>query len=329
MGISHLAILGAHPDVDVVGVCDSQGMVTSALRSMTGIETFKESKKLFREVRPDCVVISTPSAAHYEAASLALEDDIHVFVEKPLTLDAAMSQRLAALAQSRRLANQVGYHYRFVASFRELRRLVQAGAIGEVHHIDGCAFGPVVTRPKSGFTWRSKKGEGGGCLHDYASHVIDLMNWIMGPPTSVLGARLRPVFSRDVEDTVHALFEYDGGASGRLHADWSDESYRKMTTSITVHGTKGKIVADRQECQVYLKSGETFEDYAEGWTTRYITDLQGPTSYYLRGEEYSTQIDDFVRNVRARDPRGENSFESAAATDHVIAQILACGTRKG
>ena len=76
------AILGAHPDVDVVGVCDSQGMVTSALRSMTGIETFKESKKLFREVRPDCVVISTPSAAHYEAASLALEDDIHVFVEK-------------------------------------------------------------------------------------------------------------------------------------------------------------------------------------------------------------------------------------------------------
>ena len=323
MGLSHLAILGAHPDVDVVGVCDSQGMMTSALRSQMGIETFKEAKKLFAATEPDCVMISTPSSAHFEAASLALDRGIHVFVEKPLTLDATSSRKLTALAQARGLANRVGYHYRFVASFREVQRLVHAGAIGDVHHIEGKAFGPVVTRAKSGFTWRSKKGEGGGCLHDYASHVIDLMNWIVGPPSEVRGARLRSVFSKDVEDTVHAIFGYESGASGHLEANWSDESYRKMTTTITVYGTKGKIHADRQECQVFLRAGERFENYDEGWTTRYITDLQtGSPSYYLRGEEYSHQIDDFISAVRSRDAGGQNTFEGAAQVDEVIERII-------
>ena len=41
-----------------------------------------------------------------------------------------------------------------------------------------------------GSTWRSSRQEGGGCLHDYASHVIDLMNFIVGPPE---GCRIAPV----------------------------------------------------------------------------------------------------------------------------------------
>jgi predicted dehydrogenase len=151
----------------------------------------------------------------------------------------------------------------------------------------------------------------------------------MGAPEAVLASRLRSVYSRDVEDTVYALFGYAGGASGQLEANWSDESYRKMTTTLAVYGTKGKILADRQECQVFLKAGEGFEDYSEGWTTRYITDLQAPTAYYLRGEEYSSQIDDFMRSVKTRDPLGENSFESATATDEVIERILRCNESKG
>jgi len=169
---------------------------------------------MFDSARLDCVLVATPTSTHFEAASDALERGLHVFVEKPLCLDPVQSKRLAELAKARNRASQVGYHNRFIGTFRELRRLVRAGALGEVYHISGSAFGQVVIRPKSGSTWRSKKSEGGGCLHDYASHVVDLMNFIVGPPERVLGAQLRRIYSKDVEDAVYATFRYSSGASG-------------------------------------------------------------------------------------------------------------------
>jgi len=321
MGISHCAILGAHPRVEVAAICDSALYVTSALRKHTGFATFKDHRKMIDTGGLDCLFVATPTAAHFDAASYALEHGLHVFVEKPLCLDPASSRRLADLAREKRRANQVGYHNRFIGTFREARRLVAAGALGDVYHVSGSAFGQVVTRPKSGSTWRAKKAEGGGCLHDYASHVVDLMNFMMGPPEQVLGAHLRSIYSKDVEDAVYATFRYPGGASGQLETNWSDETYRKMSTTIVLHGTKGKIVVDRQECRVYLRRGAEIEGYPAGWTTRYITDVQDHVDFYLRGEEYSAQIDAFVDAAERGVCDHENSFASAWETDRTIDQI--------
>ena len=273
----------------------------------------------------DCVFVATPTATHFPVASYALDRGLHVFVEKPLCLDPNQSQRLAELAKSKRRINQVGYHNRFIATFREVRRLVRAGALGEVYQVNGSAFGQVVIKPKTGMTWRSKKSEGGGCLHDYASHVVDLMNFIVGAPERVLAAQLRSVYSKDVEDAVTALFVYPNGASGLVETNWSDESQRKMTTTVEVRGTKGKVIADRQECRVYLRQGAEFRPYSSGWSIRYITELQAPVNFYLRGEEYSAQVDAFVDAVERAPTDPENSFESASETDRVIDSIMRSG----
>ena len=329
MGLSHYAILGAHPRVQVAAVCDSAAYLTSALRKYTGVETFKDHRRMFDTARLDGVLVATPTATHFEAASDALQHGLHVFAEKPLCLDPDQSRRLAELAKAKNRVSQVGYHNRFIGTFRETQRLVRAGALGEVYHIGGSAFGQVVIRPKSGSTWRSRKSEGGGCLHDYASHVVDLMNFIVGPPERVLGAHLRSIYSSDVEDAVYATFRYPGGASGQLETNWSDDTYRKMSTTITVCGTRGKIIADRQECRIYLRQNAEFEQYPAGWTIRYITDLQAPVAYYLRGEEYSSQIDAFVDAIEAGAPWNENSFASAAETDRVIDLVLQAGQERG
>ena len=71
-----------------------------------------------------------------------------------------------------------------------------------------------------------------------------------------------------------------------------------MTTRITVWGTAGRIFADRQEIQVYLRdTGVVPEGYEHGWNVRYGTELTEPVGFYLRGEEYSAQIDHFVERV--------------------------------
>jgi scyllo-inositol 2-dehydrogenase (NADP+) len=322
MGISHYAILGAHPDVRVTAICDNAGYITSTLRRHTGVKTFKDYRRMIDTAGLDFVLIATPTRTHFEAAEYALSRGLHVFVEKPLCLDPNQSKRLAELALSRGRANQVGYHNRFIGTFQETARLVKSGAIGEVYHITGSAFGQVVIRPKTGATWRAKKSEGGGCLHDYASHVVDLMNFVMGPPEKIIGAHLKNIFSESVEDAVYATFKYPSGASGSLETNWSDETYRKMSTTITVYGKNGKIITDRQECRVFMKPGAGTEQYPDGWTIRYITDLQAPVSYYLRGEEYSAQLDAFVEACKRRDPEHENSFSSAYDTDRTIDMVM-------
>jgi scyllo-inositol 2-dehydrogenase (NADP+) len=325
MGISHYAILGAHPRVDVVAVCDNAYYATSALRKHTGVDVFTDHRRMIDAARLDCVFVATPTSTHFELAAYALEHGLHVFTEKPLCLDPAQSKRLAEMARERGRASQVGYHNRFLGTFREARRLVGAGALGDVYHIAASAFGQVVVRPRSGFTWRARKSEGGGCLHDYASHVVDLMNFIVGPPAHVLSARLQSVFSDGIEDAVYAQFQYPGGATGQLETNWSDDTYRKMTTTVVVYGRRGKIVADRQELRVYLRPGAEFERYSEGWTVRYITDLQAPVAYYLQGEEYSAQIDAFVEAVESGRVDNENSFASAFETDRVLDEVSRAG----
>jgi predicted dehydrogenase len=325
MGMSHYAILSAHPDVDVVAICDNAGYLTSTFRKQTGVNTYKDVNKMLEECDLDAIVVSTPNSTHYTIAKTALDRKLHIFMEKPLCLDARQSDELARLAAKNNLISQVGYHNRFIGTFQEMRRLVQSGAIGDVYHVEGKAFGQVVIRPKPGRTWRSKKSEGGGCLHDYACHVLDLMNFVAGPPEKVVSAQLQAIFSSDIEDAVYATLAYRSGATGLLEANWSDESVRKMSTTITAYGTNGKIITDRQELRVYMKPGSSFEQYNEGWTMRYITELQKPVNFYLRGEEYTSQLDQFISSIQGEKGGVVSSFESAAETDRIIDEIVSIG----
>jgi len=106
--------------------------------------------------------------------------------------------------------------------------------------------------------------------------------------------------------------------------NWSDESFRKMSTKISLIGTNGRLTADRQECQLYLRApSHALPGYGRGWNVRYTTDLTEAVGFYLRGEEYSAQIEGFVAAVKAGGGPTTNDFASAAATDRTIALMLA------
>lgn len=322
MGLSHLSMIRAHPDVEVTAVCDPAGYVVDVLGKYTGVRTFANFPAMLAAAELDAVIVSTPSRFHAETVRTSLERGLHVFCEKPFVLDAAEGEELALLAESRGLVNQVGYHNRFVAAFQEVKRLLDLGAIGDVTHIKAEAYGPVVLKAK-GSTWRTQRTEGGGCLYDYAAHPINLVNWYLGAPRAVGGTVLNQIFSRDTEDEVYSTLFFDGGKTAQLSVNWSDESFRKMTTQMTILGTAGRIYADRQECQVYLRDEATPpEGYRHGWNVRYTTDMTPPVWFYVRGEEYSAQLDYFVRRIESREVDNVNSFRSAAMTDNVIVRLI-------
>ncbi len=324
MGISHLSILGGYANTDIVGVCDTSKLVTDFLTKHGKFNCFSDYKKMIDEVNPDAVVVAVPTKYHYEIIKYLLNKGIHVFAEKPFCLNYQQSIELVELAEQKKVVTQVGYHNKFIGTFREVKRIAASGVLGDIYHFIGESYGPVVVKKKAD-TWRSDPSEGGGCLLDYASHVIDLINDILSPIESVKGTLLKSIYSGQVEDAVYSLVELQSGQSGLLSVNWSDETHRKMSTTVTLVGTKGKLISDANELKLFLKDSSSLTGYDKGWNVKYITDLQEGVDFYLRGEEYSSQLYYFTQAVLGLQPNTINTFASAANTDKAIYLIKQSG----
>ena len=100
MGLSHQAILNAHPDIDLVAVCDSSGYVLDILHKYTGIQVYSDYRKMLAEVKLDCVVVAAPSRFHGEMVRIEIARD-----ELPQAMTLEMADRLAAIFK------RLGYKY--------------------------------------------------------------------------------------------------------------------------------------------------------------------------------------------------------------------------
>lgn len=328
MGISHFGILKAHPKVNLCAVTDPAKMVTWGLNKYSGVNTYSKFEKMIVKEELDAVFLATPTKFHAEHIKIALENNLHVFVEKPFCLDASDSREVTEEASKRGLVTQVGYHNRFIGTFLRAKECIDKGFIGNVYNIHGEAYGPVITK-KQKESWRSKKSEGGGCVYDYSSHVINLMEFFVGKAEKVDSAILQNIFSAGTEDAVFANFLYEGNKTGRLTVNWSDETYRKMVTSITIMGDAGKIVVNAQELRIFLKNDVEDATLEQGWNVSYLTDHSIPVDFYLRGEEYSAQIDSFVNAIESKNINNVNSFGSALNTDLTISEIFDVANKVG
>jgi scyllo-inositol 2-dehydrogenase (NADP+) len=328
MGISHQAIINMHPDMELVAVCDPAPYILDLMSKYTGVKTYANYDEMLRRETLDAVVIATPSSLHESMVKLALENGKHVFCEKPFCLNIDEGARLVKLAEEKHLVNQVGYHNRFLSTFRKAKNLIDLEILGDIHHVKAECYGPVVVRPKVS-TWRTNDTKGGGCLYDYACHGIDLITFMIGQPSSVSGSTLTSIFSSSADDAVYANLHFANGSTAQISANWSDESYRKMSTVISLWGKKGKIIVNRQELNIYLTKPNETQSLHEGWTTLYTTSLTEPVWYYLRGEEYSSQIDHFARCISTGMNNTISNFSSAYSTDLVADWIKQQSNNQG
>jgi predicted dehydrogenase len=314
MGLTHYAILNTHPEVKIVAVCDQSGAMLSMVEKYLRIPTYEDYRQMMETGRIDCVVISTPVDSHGEIIRSAVERGIHVFVEKPFTLSVDEGQEIVAVLEDRRLVNQVGYPLRFNEVFLEVKRLLEAGVLGDVVNIASqTCVGQVLRDSNSG--WRAKKETGGGCLYEFASHCIDLVVFLFDLPDAINGSVMQSIYSSHVEDLVSCGFVYNSGCTGTLFANWSDETYRKPTITIQILGKKGKIIADMHAFKIYLKEADHANGFESKWTTRYITDLTKPARFYLRGNEFTNQLDHFIDSILQGTPSNRSSFKEGLKTD--------------
>ena len=320
MGLTHFSILNAHPNVEIVAVCDSSSFLRGNAARYMEIKAFRDPRKMLDEMNLDFIVVATPTASHAEMVNAALKKGLHVFVEKPFTLDDQQGQTVLRLLQNKPIVNQVGYVLRFNDVFIQVKALLENKIIGDLLSFKMEMYGPTVLHPTKS-TWRSKKSKGGGCLYDFASHSIDLINYLIGVPDEVVGTVLQKVYSEAVEDAVSSTFIYKSGVRGTLLVNWSDPSYRKPSYRFEAFGQKGKIIADLHEYRLFLQTRAASNGFMEGWNRRYVTDFFQPVQFYLRGFEFTRQLDHFVDCITRNEPGHISSFEQAHQTDIVIERL--------
>ena len=321
MGMSHAAILGGLPNVELVAACDMDSLLQSAFKKLTKIQMYTDYKKMIEEVKPDCVYVVTPTKLHYDMVMFALEHGCHVFCEKPFALTVEQGEKMVAMAKAKGLVNQVGYHNRYIGTFNEMKRLLAEGVIGKPFHFMGEAYGPVVLKSKGG-TWRSDKKNGGGCIEDYAAHVLNLINYVTGSNlVDCKGTQMPSIFSNEVDDAVYGSLYLANGLKGQISVNWSDDTVRKMTTSIKMEGDGGKLEADATTLKIYVKEDKPKYGLNKGWNFKYITDVTPLVDFNLRGEEYTAETQAFINSIVTGKVDERNSFETALQTDYIIKKM--------
>lgn len=196
------------------------------------------------------VVIATPNALHAEQTEKALGRGLAVFCQKPLALNASEAREMVRAAEKADRLLGVDYSYRFTDGARGLKRLVDAGELGRIFHVDLVfhnAYGP--DKP-----WcRDPRLAGGGALMDLGVHLIDLAFWLLGDPLvrKVRGGvfrqgerlslgRLTPQGEEGVDDFASAWIDLrEGDVLASLAVSWNAHAGQDCVIRAAVLGTGG------------------------------------------------------------------------------------------
>jgi predicted dehydrogenase len=124
-------------DAKLVAVCDREPLMAEQLAKRYALpNTYTDYPEMLERERPDVVHIATPPQSHLDLATIAFEHDSHVLVEKPATCSHFETERLLARAESSKRKLTVGWGYYFDPIARDMRKMIQAGNIGEVVYLN-------------------------------------------------------------------------------------------------------------------------------------------------------------------------------------------------
>ena len=321
MGLSHLAIANQTANIKVEAICDTSKPLLRVIEKNTDFKCYSDYKKMISELELDAVMILVPNSYHFEIAKECIEKGLHIFIEKPLTLSYSESVQLIDLAAKHNVKGQVGYVNRFNPIFQKVKKLLDAGVIGNVtSYVNKMTGGVILKENTKG--WRNDYSKGGGCLFDYGPHCLDLSNYFFGTDVTVSSAVLKKVFSTNVDDVVYSTLIHNNSIVGFNYINWSDSSVRKATNSIEIMGTKGKLNAGKQELSIYLNEENKELSLVKGWNQLFITDENMDVPYYLRGEDFTRQLINFSDLVNGKIDKSESSLYDASIADKLMEDIM-------
>jgi predicted dehydrogenase len=227
-------------NIEVQAICDTDLPKARALADRFGVkDAFDDIEELLRYEALDAVVICSPNHLHESHILAALSADLHVLVEKPLTMSAASAQRIIRGAEKRNRVVMVGMNHRYRPDVQIVRSFVQSGELGTIESVRGSWH---IFRPgRAQLGWRQRRDQaGGGAMLDLGLSILDMGLWLGGNPTPIRVSSSMDVTGRDraVEQSGSAFVVCQGGMSLFVDVTWHHLGGGERF-GVGLRGTKG------------------------------------------------------------------------------------------
>ena len=191
----------------------------------------------------DAVYIATPPAQHKGYALAALRAGKQVYIEKPVTLNAAECDDILQAIGDTGGKVCAAHYRRFVPCFNRFIEIIRSGAIGTPLLVQLDMLQPAASKiiTTTEDNWRVNPAlSGGGLFHDLAPHQLDLMLHWFGPVVSANGGGINQRQLTPADDCVHGWAQLQSGVmlQGRWHFAVAPSQTRDLCEVI---GTNGKL----------------------------------------------------------------------------------------
>jgi predicted dehydrogenase len=307
----YVAAFAAIPDARVSVVCSRTEASGRALAEKCDAEWVGDFRTAVSRDDVDAVVVATPSGTHADVAVTAAQAGKHLLVEKPLDITLARVDSILRAAEKAGIVLASVYPLRFTEGAQRAKAAMEAGRLGRLALAD---VSVKWFRPQSYYdsSWRGRWAiDGGGALMNQAIHNVDLVQWLAGPVSSVVGRTTTLAHKMETEDTASALLTYANGALGVIQGAtscWPGDPAR-----VELHGDRGTIVLEEGRIVVW-KLQDAAPGEEEAMLALELAAGSGAADPMAIGfEKHRRQIVDLMEAIRSgRSPaiRGEEARRS-------------------
>lgn len=285
-----------------------------------GVACFDDGSDLIKSGLVDAVLVALPTALHAPVGIEALEAGLHLMMEKPLACHKAEGERILAAKKSEGQVASLMMNQRTHPCYVKIKQWITEGALGELQRVSWTMtnwFRPEIYYQSS--AWRATwKGEGGGVLMNQCPHNIDVLQWLVGMPSSI---RAQCSFGKyhdiEVEDEVNAYFEFPNGATGQFSASTGESP---GSNRLEIVGDLSTIITDGNEVTL-IRNSESVSAFSRSTDEMFGT--PETTEEHFKPSEAINQhaaiLNNFVKATRGEEEliapatEGVKSLELAGA----------------
>jgi predicted dehydrogenase len=194
------------------------------------IQVVDSYHKLF-DMDLDGVVIVTPPATHHQIALDCLNQGLHVFIEKPMTLNAKDSEDLIKVAEANNLILMVGHIYEYNVAIRYIKGLIDEGELGDIYYIDAIRASLGLFQANANVLW------------DLAPHDFSLILYLLKDFPSAVTANggSYALNYLGIQDLAYIHLKFPNGTIANVRVSWLDPN---KTRRFTIVGSKKMLVYD-------------------------------------------------------------------------------------
>jgi UDP-N-acetyl-2-amino-2-deoxyglucuronate dehydrogenase len=241
IGERHARILASSPESELVGLADVEPRKAEAFAAQHGGRAYRGIEALIEAEAPDLVAVCTPSGLHAEGVLAAVRAGVAtVVVEKPMALALSDADEMIAVCREKGTRLLVVKQNRYNLPIQKLRKALEGGRFGKLVlgavRVRWCRHQDYYDQAP----WRGTWAMDGGVFSNQASHHVDMLTYMMGPPESVQAMSATRLARIEAEDTGIALLKFAGGALGVIEATTAARP-ADLEGSISILGERGTV----------------------------------------------------------------------------------------